>query len=75
MITSHYPTGRLIAKGDRVLLDGIYTGTVVEILDPKTEEAKTYACFDTGGLLINTDQFGLMTAIFGSSQEIAIQAE
>lgn len=70
MISSRYPNGETVQPGDRVVLDGVYRGVVDLVLSPQTAEAKDFSCFDTGGLLINTADFGLMLVPFGSEEEL-----
>ena len=71
MISRSYPkTGEWIMVGDRVVLDEVHPGKVVGVFAPQTKDAEDYSCSDTGGLLIETESFGLMLLPFGSSQEI-----
>lgn len=71
MISPYYEeTQDAIKVGDRIVLDGVYEGIVVGVFLPKSAEAKDYACFDTGGLLIDMEVSGLTLEPFGSVQEI-----
>lgn len=54
-----------IKKGDRIILDGIRKGTIIEILSPNTDIAQSYFCNATGGLLVQMDDFGLTVEPFG----------
>jgi wobble nucleotide-excising tRNase len=45
-------TNIAIKVGDRVLMHGKRKGTVVDILNAKTDSAKDYSCYDAGGLLL-----------------------
>ena len=60
----YYDTGEAIKVGDVLYLDG-HRGVVDEILDPGTEDAKAFSCVKNGGILIKTDEFGLMLVEFG----------
>jgi hypothetical protein len=58
-------TNIAIRTGDRVLMHGKRKGTVVDILSAKTDSAKDYSCYDTGGLLLQMDDWGLTVEPFG----------
>ncbi|WP_432797894.1 hypothetical protein [Poriferisphaera sp. WC338] len=55
----HYATGKIVIVGDHVLFDGS-EGTIEAIYTPLTEDARDYSCYETGGVMINTEQFGLI---------------
>ena len=61
---TYYDTGETIKKGDIVFLDN-HRGIVEAVFDPRTKDAAAYSCFQTGGILIKTDEFGLMLVEFG----------
>ena len=58
-------TDIVIKKGDRVIMHCKRKGTVVDILKAKTDSAKDYSCYDTGGLLLQMDDWGLTVEPFG----------
>jgi hypothetical protein len=58
-------TNIAITAGDRVLMNGKRKGTVVDILNANTDSAKDYSCYDTGGLLLQMDDWGLTVEPFG----------
>ncbi|MBX9655313.1 hypothetical protein K2Y11_17000 [bacterium] len=71
MISPNYSdSGNPIAVGDKVLIDDLHSGTVVEIFAPGTEDAKAYSCFETGGLLLKLDRYGLALERFGNSSDV-----
>lgn len=45
-----YRSGESVQVGDRILWDG-GRYVVFEVIEPKTEEAEGYQCFDDGGIL------------------------
>ena len=47
-----YSDGVRVIKGDVISMHGNY-GHVVDLLFPKTSDARDYACEDTGGVLFN----------------------
>jgi hypothetical protein len=66
ILTPYYQdTDILIKKGDRIILDCKRKGTVLDILEANTDNAKDYSCFDTGGLLLQMDDWGLTVEPFG----------
>jgi len=70
MIGPHYSnSGEPIAVGHRVLIDD-HPGSVVGIFAPGTEDAKAYSCFETGGLLLEMDEYGLVLEPFGNASDV-----
>ena len=61
---TYYDTGGIIKKGDTVFLDN-HRGVVEEIFDPGTDDATAFNCSQNGGILVKTDEFGLMLVEFG----------
>ena len=59
-----YGTNRRIKVGDTIFLDN-HRGKVREIFEPLTQDADAYDCFKEGGILIETDEYGLMLVKFG----------
>ncbi len=60
-------SNRFVAAGDNIVLDGVYFGTVEQVLLPGTEDARRYACEATGGVLLLLDVSGLTLELFGTA--------
>ncbi len=54
-----------IKKEDRVIMNCKRKGTVIDVLKEKTDSAKDFSCYDTGGLLLQMDDYGLTVEPFG----------
>ena len=61
MSSSHfvYSDGSTVHAND-VIVFGSSRGTVDRILAPRTEEARDFGCFETGGVLLHTECWGLV---------------
>lgn len=59
-----YDTGEIIKEGAIIFLDN-HHGVVEAVLDPGTDDAIAFNCSQNGGILIKTDEFGLMLVEFG----------
>jgi hypothetical protein len=59
-----YDTGELIRVGDVIYIDN-HRGVVEGVFEPGTSDARAFSCDETGGVLVKTDEFGLMLEQFG----------
>jgi hypothetical protein len=54
-----------VAVGDSILLDN-HKGIVVSVITKFTEEAMSFNCYDTGGILLEMEEYGLMLEPYGT---------
>lgn len=64
----YYSTGELVMKGD-IIMEGNSKGVVIAVLQPNTEEAESFCCKDTGGLLLDTEKWGFETSPWPDEDE------
>ena len=57
-------TSRAIAPGDHITFDG-HEGIVDSVFLPNTDLAEAFSCKASGGILVRTQEYGLMTIPFG----------
>lgn len=66
-VSTHYADGVPVRVRDCISIDGV-VGVVRALIHPGTTEARDYFCNDTGGILYDTDKYGLMLIPFGASE-------
>lgn len=64
-VSNHYADGEPVRVGDCISIDGV-VGVVRALIQPRTKAAVNYSCDDTGGILYDTDRYGLMLIRFGA---------
>ena len=68
-IPTYTGTNISVAEGDVVTFDG-RSGQIKLICLPATKAATDYDCYESGGLLIDFEEFGLVLEPFGFAEEI-----
>ena len=61
---TYYDTREVIKVGEVIYLDN-HRGVVEGIFEPGTADSKAFSCEETGGILVKTEEFGLMLTQFG----------
>ena len=51
------------------MIEDVGQGIIDTVCEPNTEDARNFSCFETGGLLIATEKYGLMLFEFGDDTD------